>query len=79
MTNEEWNILNKKVLRFIRLSLTTSVASNITEATSTIELMKYLANLYEKPSVSNKDYLMKKLFSYKMHEGGSTSSHLNGF
>ncbi|KAH9316990.1 hypothetical protein KI387_018759 [Taxus chinensis] len=47
--------------------------------TSTVGLMKSLTNLYEKPSASNKVYLMKKLFSSKMHEGGSASCHLNDF
>ncbi|KAH9309219.1 hypothetical protein KI387_037130, partial [Taxus chinensis] len=68
MTDEEWNILDRKALGSIRLSLAASVASNITEDDSTVDLMKSLANLYEKPSASNKVYLMKKLFSSKMHE-----------
>ena len=79
MIDEEWKILDRKALGSIRLSLAASMASNITEAASTVDLMKSLANLYEKPSASNKVYLMKKLFSSKMHEGGSASSHLNDF
>ncbi|KAH9289124.1 hypothetical protein KI387_033241, partial [Taxus chinensis] len=35
MIDEEWKILDKKDLGSIRLTLATSVASNITEATST--------------------------------------------
>ncbi|KAH9294750.1 hypothetical protein KI387_038338, partial [Taxus chinensis] len=68
MTDEEWKILDRKALGSIRLSLAASVALNITEAATMVELMKSLANLYEKPSASNKVYLMKKLFNSKMQE-----------
>ena len=35
--------------------------------------------MYEKPSTSNKVYLMKKLFSMKMNEGSSVQNHVNEF
>jgi hypothetical protein len=41
--------------------------------------MKELAKLYEKPSASNKVFLMKRLFTMKMSEGGSVVDHLNEF
>ena len=41
--------------------------------------MKTLATLYEKPSASNKVFLMKCLFNMKMAEGGSVTDHLNEF
>jgi hypothetical protein len=43
------------------------------------ELMDALDKLYEKPSVSNKVFLMKILFNMKMSEGGSVADHLNEF
>ena len=46
ITNEEWNILDINTLGSIILSLAASVAFNITEATSTVGLMKSLANFY---------------------------------
>ena len=45
----------------------------------TEELMKTLAKLYEKPSTSNKVFLIKRLFNMKMAEGGSIANHLNEF
>jgi hypothetical protein len=63
----------------IRLSLTTSVAFNISKENTTKEMMDALAKLYEKPSVSNKVFLMKQLFNMKMSEGGSVADHLNVF
>jgi hypothetical protein len=41
--------------------------------------MDALAKLYEKPSTSNKVFIMKRLFSMKMSEGGSVADHLNEF
>ena len=44
-----------------------------------IDLINALAKLYEKPSASNKVFLMKHLFNMKMSEGGSITDHLNDF
>lgn len=41
--------------------------------------MDALTNFYEKPSASNKVFLMKKLFNLKILEGGSIEDHLNEF
>ena len=41
--------------------------------------MSALYKLYEKPSASNKVFLMKRLFNMKMLEGGSVANHLNDF
>ena len=38
-----------------------------------------LEKLYEKPSASNKVFLMKRLFNMKMSEVGSVADHLNDF
>jgi hypothetical protein len=43
------------------------------------ELMDALAKLYEKPSVSNKVFLMKRLFNINIPEGGFVANHLNEF
>ena len=41
--------------------------------------MSALGKLYEKPSASNKVFLMKRLFNMKMSEGGFVSHQLNEF
>ena len=79
MSDEDWDILDRKALGTIRLCLAPSVAFNITEAKTTEALMTALAKLYEKPSASNKVFLMKRLFNLKMIEGGSVTDHLNEF
>jgi len=42
-------------------------------------IMKELARLYEKPSSSNKVFIMKHLFNMKMSKGGSIFDHINEF
>ena len=49
------------------------------ERKKTKGLMSVLSKLYEKPSASNKVFLMKRLFNMKMSEGGSVADHLNEF
>ena len=41
--------------------------------------MAALSKMYEKPSVSDKVFLMKKLFNLKMTDSGSVVEHLNEF
>ena len=79
MKDEEWEILNRKALGTIRLSLAASMAFNISKEKTMKGLMDALAKLYEKPSASNKVFLMKRLFNMKMSEGGSVADHLNEF
>ncbi|MDF3686328.1 hypothetical protein, partial [Enterobacter hormaechei] len=71
------DLIDKKALGSIRLCLAPSVAFNITKVKMTEELMQTLAKLYEKPSASNKVFLMKRLFNMKMKKGGSISCTKN--
>ena len=41
--------------------------------------MSALSKIYEKPSTSNKVFLMKRLFNIKMLEGWSVADNLNEF
>jgi hypothetical protein len=66
-------------LRMIRISLAASVAFNILRENTMKGLMDMLAKLYEKPSASNKVFIMKRLFNMKMSEDGSIADHLNEF
>jgi hypothetical protein len=79
MKDEEWEILDRKALGMIHLSLEASVAFNISKEKTMKDLMDALSKLYEKPSTSNKVFLMKRLFNMKMSEGGSITDHLNEF
>ena len=55
------------------------VTFNILKETTTEGLIKALEKLYEKPSASNKVFLMKRLFNMNMSEGGYVADHLNDF
>jgi hypothetical protein len=79
MKDEEWEILDRKALGTIQLRLAVSVAFNISKEKTKKGLMDALAKLYEKPSASNKVFLMKRLFNMNMLEGGSIAGHLNEF
>ena len=63
MSYEDWDILDRKALGSIRLCLAPSLAFNITKAKTIEELMQTLVKLYEKPSASNKVFLIKCLFN----------------
>ena len=71
MKDEEWEVLDRKALGTIRMCLALSVAFNISKEKTTEGVMSALSKLYEKPSASNKVFLMKRLFNMKMSEGGS--------
>jgi hypothetical protein len=79
MKDKEWKILDRKALGMIRLSLTTSMAFNILKEKTMKDMMDALAKLYEKPSMSNKVFLMKRLFNTKMLEAEFVADHLNEF
>jgi hypothetical protein len=65
------DVLNKKALGTIHMFLAVSMDFNISKEKTMEDLMKELTKLYEKPSTSNKLFLMKCLFNMKMLEGGS--------
>ena len=64
-------VLDRKELGTIQLRLYSLVAFNILKENKTKGVVSSLSKLYEKPSASNKVFLMKRLFNIKMSEGGS--------
>jgi hypothetical protein len=79
MKDEEWEVLDIKELGTIWLCLGSINGFQYFERKDKEDLMKELARLYEKPSASNKVFLMKILFNMKMSEGGFVADHLNEF
>ena len=63
----------------IKLTLAKNVAFNIVNEKTTTSLMKTLSDMYEKPSATNKVYLMRRLFNLNMGEGNSVTDHINEF
>nr|GEW43891.1 retrovirus-related Pol polyprotein from transposon TNT 1-94 [Tanacetum cinerariifolium] len=61
------------------LSLAKNVAYNVVCEKTTYGLIKALSNMYEKPSMSNKVFLIRQLVNTKMKEGASIADHVNEF
>jgi hypothetical protein len=59
MKDEESEVIDRKALGTIRLSLVVSIDFNILKENTTKELMGAFSKLYEKPSASNKVFFMK--------------------
>ena len=76
---DDWEVLDRKALGVVRLSLSKSVTHNIMKEKTTFDLMEALKKMYEQPSAANKVHLMKKLFNLTMPEGVSFMSHLSEF
>ena len=52
---------------------------NVVKEKTTVDLMKALSSIYEKPSANNKVYLIKKLFNLKKAKSTLVVQHLNEF
>ncbi|GJW97449.1 retrovirus-related pol polyprotein from transposon TNT 1-94 [Tanacetum coccineum] len=69
----------RQALGVVRLSLAKNVAYNIVNEKTTYGLFKALSNMYDKPSPSNKVFLIRQLVNTKMKEGASIADHVNEF
>lgn len=79
MDETAWKLLDRQALGVVRLSLAKNVAYNIVKETTTNGLIKALSNMYEKPSASNKVYLIRLLFATRLNEGDCVADHVNEF
>ena len=79
MQEVDWDLLDGQVLGVIILTLVKNMAHNLAKDKIMKGLMEVLSNMYEKSSVNNKVYLMKKLVNLKMGEGAVMVEHLNEF
>ncbi|GJR15594.1 hypothetical protein Tco_0798246 [Tanacetum coccineum] len=79
MKAEDWTLLDRQALGAVRLSLAKNVAYNVVNEKTTYGLFKALSNMYEKPSASNKVFLIRQLVNTKMKEGASVADHVNEF
>jgi len=77
MSDAEWAGLDRKAMSVIRLSLTKNVAFNILKEKTTISIMEALSNMYEKPYVANKVFMIRELVNTRMKEDNSVTEHIN--
>jgi len=79
MKKEEWNLLDRLAFGVIKLTLVKNAAFNIVNEKTTTNLMKALSDMYEKPSATDKVYLVCRLFNLKMGECIFVTDHINEF
>ncbi|GJS65089.1 putative RNA-directed DNA polymerase [Tanacetum coccineum] len=79
MKADDWARLDRQALGAVRLSLAKNVAYNVVNEKTIYSLLKALSNMYEKPSTSNKVFLIRQLVNMKMNEGASVVDHVNEF
>ncbi|KAH7662829.1 RNA-directed DNA polymerase protein, partial [Dioscorea alata] len=54
MKVEDWILLDRQILRVIKLTLSRSVAHNVMKEKTTADLIKAMSGMYEKPLANNK-------------------------
>ncbi|KAK8919454.1 hypothetical protein KSP39_PZI021448 [Platanthera zijinensis] len=79
MNDKKWEVLDRKALGAIILTLSSSVAFNISKEKTTKDVMAALMRMYAKPSASNKVFLMRRLLNVQKTEGKSMIENLNDF
>nr|GEX06432.1 retrovirus-related Pol polyprotein from transposon TNT 1-94 [Tanacetum cinerariifolium] len=65
-----------QALGAVRLSSVKNVAYNVVTEKTIYDLFKAMSNIYEKPSASNKVFLIRQLVNTKMKEGASVAESL---
>nr|GEW66920.1 retrovirus-related Pol polyprotein from transposon TNT 1-94 [Tanacetum cinerariifolium] len=79
MKQEDWALLERHALGVVRISLAKNVTFNVVNEKTTFGLLKALSNMYEKPSASNKVFLIRQLVNTKMTEGAAVADHVTMF
>ena len=79
MSIEEWSILDRKTVGYIRQWICDNVYHNVSEEKTTYSLCRKLEKPYETKNANNKALLMKKLVNLKYVDGNLVVDHLNTF
>ncbi|KAG9446485.1 hypothetical protein H6P81_012613 [Aristolochia fimbriata] len=79
MKADEWALLDRRALAVVRMSLTQSVAFNVSKEKTVKDLLTKIGGVYEKSSASNRLFLLRKLVYLRMSEGTPIADHLNDF
>jgi hypothetical protein len=79
MSIEEWEKLERRERRTIRLCLADSVLLNVLGEDLAKKLWDKLGSLYQSKYMVNNLFLIKKLYLLRMSDGSSVTDHLNVF
>jgi hypothetical protein len=78
MKDKDWEPLDKKARRLIRLCLANLVLLNVSKETIMAKHWKKLGYLYQAKSLVNRLFL-RKLYALRMGDGDLVAKHLNAF
>ena len=79
LTLFQWQEMDKLCRSTIRLHLVKSIYFFLLDCETFHALWQKLCNMYEKEAISNKVFLMQKLFNICMKESTSVANHINDF
>lgn len=79
MNNIYWDSLDRQALSVIRLMLAHNITFNVIKEKTTAGLINALPNMYKKPFVIKRVYLMQCLFYLKMGEEAYVVDHVTKF
>ncbi|KAK9050656.1 hypothetical protein SSX86_030374 [Deinandra increscens subsp. villosa] len=78
-TDEEWNLLNRRVCGYIRQWIDDNVLNHVSGDTNAHKLWSKLEQMYAPKTCNGKMFYMKQLMSLRYRDGSSMSGHLNVF
>ena len=79
MTDTRWEEIDEKARSVIQLSLANEVLREVISEKTTKALWEKLESLYLKKTLTNKLYKKQCLYSLRMSEGTSLTSHIDEF
>ena len=79
MEDDEWMDLDVQTKAIIILCLSDEVLYNVMNEKTTASLWYKLESLYMTMSLSNKLFLKKQLYNFRIKEGTPVLQHLNAF
>lgn len=79
ISSEDWTIMHRKTVGFIRRWVEASVFENVCDETKAHILWKKLESIFEKKTARNKTALIRRLVNLKYRDGNSMVEHTTQF
>ena len=78
-SDEDWAIMHRKTVGYIRQWVDHSVYHHIAQETKADVLWKKLESMYERQTPLNKTSLIRRVVNLKYKDGSNMTEHLNDF
>ena len=79
MTDDDWEVLNRKSVAWIRHWVYQSVFHHVSQETNAYSLWSKLEVMYERKTAQNKASVIRRLVNMKYKDGRNVAEHLNDF